>query len=197
VDGEVIMKILIGLSIIMFLSCFLFTAVFAGGMDSIENLYFSINIPDSWTYLEFSNTPQAETTGYGPVNAINLTPNEFSDILLDPSFSFEKASEKIIATFLQDTGYRIKNAPLESYAKYEIDKFGILNVSSQQYTTVGKEKAIRIDADESAYYGDTKIVLYLVMHDKEPYEISYFADAIYYEKYLPDFEQMVKSFKFV
>jgi hypothetical protein len=86
----------------IFLLSFSATAVFAGGSDIVENLYFSIKIPDNWTYVEYSNTLQAKTTGSGPGNAINLTPNEFSDILL--RLSFQKASEKIIATFLQDTG---------------------------------------------------------------------------------------------
>ena len=35
------------------------------------------------------------------------------------------------------------------------------------------------------------------MHDEQPYAISYYANAKNYEKYLPEFEQMVKSFRFV
>jgi hypothetical protein len=88
-------------------------------------------------------------------------------------------------------------SPLESYVKYEIDKLGLLNITSQQYSTVGKEKSVRIYANDSTYYPNTNIVLYLVMHDKELYEISYFANPKNYEKYLPEFEQMVKSLRFV
>jgi hypothetical protein len=88
-------------------------------------------------------------------------------------------------------------SPLESYVKYEIDKLGLLNITSQQYSTVGKEKSVRIYANDSTYYPNTNIVLYLVMHDKEPYEISYFANPKNYEKYLPEFESIVKSFRFV
>ena len=57
--------------------------------------------------------------------------------------------------------------------KYQIDNFGIQNITSQQYTTVGNEKSVRIYANESAFFGDTKIVLYFVMHDKQPYTIGY------------------------
>ena len=110
------------------------------GSDNVGNRYFSINIPDSWTYQESSNTLEARTQGMGPLNRIDLTPSEFSDFLLMP---FEKYMEKIQdggagATFDQDIDYRLKNAPLESYVKYKIDKLGILNITSQYYTIVGK-----------------------------------------------------------
>ena len=91
----------------------------------------------------------------------------------------------------------LKNAALESYVKYQINNFGIPNITSQQYTTVRNEKSVRIDANGSAWYPNAKIVLYLVMHDKVQYTISYSANVKNYEKYLPEFEKMVKSFRFV
>jgi len=194
------MKIFIGVPIMIFLLSFYVNAVFAGGNDSIANPYFSLK-PDNWTYIEYSHTPEATTTGFGPGNSIWLTPSEFSDILL--SLDFEKYSKKIedggvIAVFAQDTDYRIKNAPLESYVKYQIDNFGILNITSQEYTTVGNEKAIRLDANELANFGNnTKGALYVVMHDEQPYAISFIGNEKNYEKYLPEFEQMVKSLRFV
>jgi len=93
--------------------------------------------------------------------------------------------------------YPIKNAPLESYVKYVIDNYGIQNIASQQYTTVGNEKAVRISANDSAVYGKSNVVLYVVTDDKQPYEINYLANPKNFEKYLPEFEQMVKSFRFV
>lgn len=183
----------------IFLLSFSIPAVFAGGNDIIENLYFSMKIPDSWAYIEGSNTPEQKTTGYGPANGIALAPNEFSEILLADENNQKTADGGVIAWFFQDTDYRIKNAPLESYVKYVIDKFGIQNITSQQYTTVGKEKSVSIDANESAQFGYAKIVLYLIMHDKEPYQILYLGNPTNYEneKYLTEFEQMVKSFRFV
>jgi hypothetical protein len=168
--------------------------------EKVENYYFSINIPDSWAYIESSDTPQAETTGYGPANNIQLTPKQFSDLLITPSEKFwEKMKDGgAYASFYQDVDYRIKNAPLESYVKYVIDNRGIVNITSQQYTTVGNEKAVRIYTNETTSYGNTSFVRYLVMDDDEkPYHIMYFADAKNYEKYLPEFEQMVKSLRFV
>jgi hypothetical protein len=164
------------------------------------NNYFSINIPDSWTYTEYSSTGMSQLLG-GGVNEIHLTPSEFSDILLTRG-DFRNAIEKLqdedslYAIFAQDTNYPIKNAPLESYVKYKIDLLGIQNITSQHYTSVGKEKAVRIDANESAFFGNTKTALYFFMHDKQPYQIIYLANAKNNEKYLPEFEQMVKSFKF-
>jgi hypothetical protein len=79
--------------------------------------------------------------------------------------------------------------------KYKIDNLGIQNITSQQYTTVGKEKAVRIDVNESAYFGNNKVTLYFIMHDKHPCSIVYLSNGKNYEKYLPEFEQIVKSFR--
>jgi len=100
------------------------------------------------------------------------------------------------ANFVQDTDYP-KNAPLESYVKYQIDNNYILNITSQQYTTVGKEKSVRIYANEMPYFRNVSVVLYLVMHDKDPYLIEYWANSKNFEKYLPELEQIVKSLRFV
>jgi len=172
------------------------------GQEKVENPYFSIKVPNRWAYTEYSSTGMSQLLGRGPVNEIHLTPSEFSDILLTGG-DFRNAIEKLqdedslYAIFAQDTNYPIKNAPLESYVKYKVDKLGIQNITSQQYTTVGKEKAVRIDANESAFFGNTKIALYFFMHDNQPYQILYLANAKNNEKHLPEFEQMVKSFRFV
>jgi hypothetical protein len=185
------MKILVMASIMMFLIPLCVTAVFAGGNTSVGNQYFSIKIPDSWSYIEGSNTPEAKNQGFGPLNSIELTPSEFSDILASRDIQ-----DGPYAQFIQDTDYP-KNAPLESYVKNRIDNFGISNITSQQYTTVGKVKAIKLNANQPTFFGDSKHALYLVMHDKVPYLLTFVADAKSYEKYLPEFEQMVKSFRFV
>jgi hypothetical protein len=179
-------KIFIIVSIIVFLLSLSVNAVFAGGNNSVENQYFSIDIPDNWTYTEDSYTPH-----------ILLTPDESSDVLLSAVDNIHRTAEGgVVALFEKNTEYPLKSAPLESYVKYVIDKLGIQNITSQHYTTVGKEKSVRIDANQSAQYGYAKIALYLVMHDKEPYNILYLGNPIN-EKYLPEFEQIVKTFRFV
>jgi len=37
---------------------------------------------------------------------------------------------------------------------------------------------------------------YYILHDGNPYKLQYFANVKYFQKYLPQFEQMVQSFKF-
>ena len=139
----------------IFLLSLSISAVFAGGNDNVENLYFSLKIPDSWAYTESSNTPESKNTGFGSVNSIELTPNEFGDILDGHDIEKFRQGGSPFAQFIQDTDYP-KNALLESYVKYQINNYGIQNITSQQYTTVGKEKAVRIDANESAFFGNTK-----------------------------------------
>jgi len=197
---EAIMKIFIIVSIMIFLLSLSVAGVFAGGTDTAGSQYFSIKIPDSWTYKQIHFKPQSEPTGYALGNYVRLTPDKFSDLLL--SDRIDTIMEKIddgaaTAVFYKDTNYPIKNAPLESYVKHEIDKLNNRNLTSQKYITVGKEKAVRIKTNDSDYYGENPVEIYLVMHDKQPYYIAYVANPKSYEKYLPEFEQILKTFTFV
>jgi hypothetical protein len=172
----------------IFLLAFSVTAVFAGGSDRVENLYFSIKIPDNWTYKEGSNTPQAESTGFGPANLIMLTPSEFNDILLGKA-----VHNGVFAYFIQDAYYPIKNAGLDLFVKYQIDKQDAINVTSKQNVTIDGEPAVKVYADGNG----TKFVEYMAWHNKQPYDIGYMANVKDYDKYLPQFEQIVKTFKFI
>lgn len=174
--------------------------VFAGENSIVDNAFFSIIVPDSWTYTESSDTAESRSTGYGLLNTIHLTPVEFSDLLLQTDV--DKFREKLreggaYATFYQDIDYGLKNAPLESYVKYVIDLLTIQNISSQQYTTVGNEKAVVLHATDDPYYSTEKIVLYLTIHDNQPYSIVFKGDPKNYDKYLSEFEEMFRSFRFV
>ena len=51
------------------------------------------------------------------------------------------------------------------------------------------------DNDENAF-GNNPATTYFIMHDKQPYQILFSGNAKNYEKYLPEFEQIVKSFGF-
>jgi len=42
-----------------------------------------------------------------------------------------------------------------------------------------------------------KFLHYYVFHNKKPYFIGYMATEDLYQKYLPDFEKMLKSFKWI
>jgi len=95
------------------------TSIFASTLNEQENNnhltissreetpYFSIEIPDDWTYETSSNSYATELIGFGVINTINLT------------------SMKIYAKdgiFQQDAYYSVKNAPLEKYVDYKLDQ---------------------------------------------------------------------------
>jgi hypothetical protein len=86
---------------------------------------------------------------------------------------------------------------LEAYVKYKINNNGdVWNATSQDNAIVGKEEAIKVYGNGTNAYGDLRFVEYLVIHDKEPYQLDFSANMKDYDKYLPEFEQMVKSFRF-
>jgi len=63
--------------------------------------------------------------------------------------------------------------------------------------TIANEKAVKISYKGTNESDSLKRVQYLVLHDKDPYILQYMANSKDYDKYLPEFEAMVRSFKFV
>ena len=59
---------------------------------------------------------------------------------------------------------------------------------------VGKEKAVKIEGSDNS--STIRLVIYLIVHDKDAYNLHYVAHVNHFGKYLPDFEEMIKSFKF-
>ena len=164
------------------------------GSQNIEsNSYFSIEPVDNWIYETYSNFYTTDVLGFGPVNAIMLYPNEFN------SDSLEKEGEKIGVTsrFVQDTRYPIKNAPLTEYVKYKHEENSGVKTTLQENTTIDGQKAIKIYANGTDSYSNVKYIFYYVIYNNQPYDISYIANIQNFAKYLPDFERMLKSFKFV
>jgi hypothetical protein len=174
------------------------------GQEKVQNPYFSMKIPNTWTYVEFSNTGIADLYGRGPGNTVILAPSDFSNFLLqnkegDTTTTDQKMQEGggAYSAFAQDTDYNIKNSPLEAYVKYRIDQQSDnWNVSSMDNGTIGKQKAVKISANGTNESANLRKVEYLVLHDKDAYSLLYAANVKDYDKYLPDFEQMVKSFRF-
>jgi VCBS repeat-containing protein len=177
------------------------TAVY--GQEKVDNFYFSLKVPKTWTYAEYSNTGMASLLGRGPVNDVYLTPSEFGELLVNDKDSETAIIDRIgnggvYSQFVQDTDYSLKNAPLEAYVKYRIAQLGDnWNVTSMDNGTIGKQKAVKISANGTNESANIRKVEYLVLHDKDPYALSYIANVKDYDKYLPEFEQMVRSFKFV
>ena len=175
------------------------------GITNVNNTYFSIITPNNWTHAEHSmrGMSMGESHGNGSIiNLVTLAPAEFAKALIvnenkDSPYS-KMFNGGAYSTLRQDTDYPSKNSTLEDYAKYRINSIipGI-NLTSQQNTTVGNEKAVRIDGIGLNKLKNLNYVAYLVLHNKVPYYLEYIANTKDFQKYLPQFEQMIKSFKFV
>jgi hypothetical protein len=70
-------------------------------------------------------------------------------------------------------------------------------VLSQANVTIGGEEAIRIHRTPRDNSTNVEVVDYYTVHGGKPYFIQYVANVKDFQKYLPQFEQMVKSFKFM
>ena len=68
------------------------------------------------------------------------------------------------------------------------------NITSAHDSIVGKEKAVKIEGSDNSSV--IRLVIYLIVHDKNAYNLDYVANVNDFGKYLPDFEEMIKSFKF-
>jgi hypothetical protein len=104
--------------------------------------------------------------------------------------------EGAYSSFDKDLDFGIKNAGLDLFVKYHIDKQDAIQVKSQENVTIDNEPAVKLNADGIKSFNGTKFVEYMVIHNQEPYYIAYVANVKDYEKYLPEFERMVKTFKF-
>jgi hypothetical protein len=144
----------------------------------------------------------ASILGRGPVNDVYLAPSEFGELLVDDKDSNTAIIDRmesggVFSEFVQDTDYSLKNSPLEAYIKYRIDQQSdSWNVSSMDNGTIAKQKAVKISANGTSEYGNLRKVEYLLLHDKDAYMLQFIANSKDYDKYLPEFEQMVKSFRF-
>jgi serine/threonine-protein kinase len=63
-------------------------------------------------------------------------------------------------------------------------------------STIGNERAVKLTKNGTGDLSNQRVLEYLVLHDKDPYILTYSADLNHYDKYLPEFETMVKSFRF-
>jgi PsbP-like protein len=154
---------------------------------STNSTDFSIDIPDNWTF---------EETVFG--NRIFLTPNEFG-VLLASDVS-ERADQLknggVMGEFQQDLLFPIKNAGLDVYVQYIINEQKWMNVTSKQNVTIDNEPPVKILGDGTNSSNHIKFAGYMTMRDEKPYYIGYMANVKDFEKYLPEFEQIVKTFKF-
>jgi len=160
----------------------------------VNNTGWSIEVPNGWVYKE----------DFIFDNGIMLTPNEFADALINTSALLNVTDGVVMAELAPDPRFPLKNAPGGIYANHTL-KIVRDFAPTIEKTTIGGERAIRAflnSTDVASKLGKTNIPVslvttsYYVMHDDQPYFLDFMANAKDYQKYFPQFEQMVKSFKF-
>ena len=164
---------------------------------TVNNTDFSIEVPNGWVYRE----------DFIFDNGTLLTPNEFADFLITGNLSalLDVQHFGVMVELAPDPRFPIKNAPVEIYAKHS-SKFANNLSPTYENATIGGERAIKLflnSTDIASKLGTTNVPVslvttsYFVIHDDQPYFLNYMANAKDYQKYLPQFEQIVKTFKFV
>jgi hypothetical protein len=70
-----------------------------------------------------------------------------------------------------------------------------VKVISKENATVGGEPAVKVHRT-GRNATNVDVVEYEIIHNNKPYFIQYVANVKDFQKYLPQFQQMVKTFKF-
>jgi len=174
----------------------LFLIQSAYSLEKFRGLLFSIEVPDSWSYTETPEPPLEHVLGVSSYSSVVLVPAKFAELLIQDRGDIGMGNGTAAILFAEDSDYTVKNAPPELYVKFRMNKDDSLNVTSRQDTMVGKEKAVRIEGIKNDTSGNIRLLEYLIIHNNEPYIIRYIASMNDFERYLPDFELMVKSFMF-
>jgi hypothetical protein len=164
--------------------------------ERFKGLPFSIEIPDTWAYTETPEPPIERVLGVSSYTSVVLVPVESAELLIQEKDDIKMGNGSVAIVFAKASDYSVKNAPLDLYVKYRMNEDESLNVVSQQDTTVGKEKAVRIEGSKNDVSGNTRLLEYLLLHNNEPYVIRFIAGVNDFERYLPQFEFLVKSFTF-
>ena len=156
--------------------------------------FFSVNVSDNWAYASV-RLPNAEGSG------ILLIPTEFSDSLVNARGDFQKLFQNlsVYSTMVVDTSFPFRNVPLEIYIQQRTNTSSdLFRTVPEENATIDGEKALKINSVVEDELTDTAMYVgYYVFHDNSHYRLEYYASVRDYERYLPQFEQMVKTFKFV
>jgi hypothetical protein len=167
----------------------------ADNQTTVNNTEFSIEVPNGWVYRE----------DFIFDNGLMLTPNEFADVLINTSALLDVKDGVVMAELRPDPNFPLKNAPVEIYANHTL-KIVRGFAPTIENATIGGERAIRAflnSTDVASKLGKTNIPVslvttsYYVMHNDKPYVLDFIANAKTYQKYLPEFEQIVKTFRFI
>lgn len=158
----------------------------------VNKTFFSVNVSNNWAY---ASTQMPNREGSGMI----LIPTEFSDILTKGNREVEKIFQNlsVYSLMIVDMSYPFRNVPLDTYVQYRTNTSSDDRTWRGQNTTIDGEKALKVYGnviDNSSITDE--VVGYYVFHDGAPYWLEYYATEKDFQKYLPQFEQMVKTFKF-
>jgi hypothetical protein len=193
-DSNMSLTLLVSPTILLMFSLPLLQGAYAA--ESFKGLPFSVEIPDTWAYTETPEPPIEHVLGVTSYTSVILVPVHFAELLIQEKHDIAIGNGSAAIVFAKASDYSVKNAPLDLYVKYRMNEDDSLNLISRQDTIVGKEKAVRIDGSKNDTSGNIKLLEYLLLHNNEPYVIRYIAGVNEFERYLPEFELMVKSFTF-
>ena len=155
-------------------------------------LYFSIKPLDNWAYQNADYNP-ANFFGFQSNNAVEMFPNEFDNMSM------------VYGMIAQDGYYTMKNTNLDQYVKYKmndpnlkyINGSKLLSKEEDTNNLINETKVIKLTYDDPNSM--SKLALYLFQHNKDNYVTYYRADKTpnLFDKYLPEFEQMIKTIKWI
>jgi hypothetical protein len=193
-DSNMSLTLLVSPTILLMFSLPLLQGAYAA--ESFKGLPFSVEIPDTWAYTETPEPPIEHVLGVTSYTSVILVPVHFAELLIQEKHDIAMGNGSAAIVFAKASDYSVKNAPLDLYVKYRMNEDDTLNLISRQDTIVGKEKAVRIDGSKNDTSENIKLLEYLLLHKNEPYVIRYIAGVNEFERYLPEFELMLKSFTF-
>jgi hypothetical protein len=168
----------------------------AYAVESFKGLPFSVEIPETWAYTETPEPPIENVLGVASYTSVVLVPVQFAELLIQEKGDIAMGNGSAAIVFAKASDYSVKNAPLDLYVKYRMNEDDSINVISHQDTIVGKEKAVKIEASKNDTSGNIRLHEYLLLHKNEPYVLRFITGPNDFERYLPEFELMVKSFTF-
>jgi hypothetical protein len=158
----------------------------------VNNTDFSVNVLDNWAYRQ----PDRLQEAFGGT-WLDLIPNVYSQFLVNPNKTIsgkDLQNGGAYALLRIDSDYPYRNIPLDIYTQYQANQSKV-KVFSKENTTLGGEPAVKIH--RTARDNSTaEVVDYYIIHNGNPYWLQYVANVKDFQKYLPQFEQMVKTFKF-
>jgi len=153
--------------------------------------YFSIKPLDNWAYQNANYGPE-NIFGWNSNNAVEMWPNKFDN------------GSIVYGMIAQDEHYTVKNAGFNHYVNYKMNDPTLKYVkdskllSKENNVTIIPDvtQAVKLTYDNTAD-NQLKLVLYLFNHNKENYLAFFWSKINLFDKYFPEFQEMIKTIKWI